>query len=283
MTSTSSLTSSNSTVYTNVGGVTLITPVTLANPGINATSSKSNLAIPSNFLVGVPGIDSGTATLLWDALSTAQQQAATSTWSTTAQSLADFNFTPSNISSTETGSATKFTGNDDPYNITANDYSLSATVSAATSKAVNTLVGQSLSGLVYVDFEADPTEVAANNPLVSAALSIIEGRAGGSQGLLGVDTSGNGTIDGASELLSALSGQCTALFSASDLVATNSLNLGNQYNVGGSTYDLYFVAPDGNSTDLTSGPSGFISGTAATIHLSLIQDSSNRYHIDVSV
>src|SRR3954451_7410731 len=175
---------------TYLGGVELMTPISPPAPGkLSTDTNTKSVAMPANYLKGIPGLADDAKQVMWNQLTYDQQTSSASVWNNLPSTGSGSGGVADLSSAEQRNTKGGFTGNYDQYGLVANRSSMSIAPNDPTAKGVNTLVGENLKNLLFVDLQADPTEAADSNlsARLSSALSIMQGRLGGSQGLLAVD------------------------------------------------------------------------------------------------
>ena len=158
-----------------------------------------SISMPSYFMFNLRNMDEMYRQTVWDSMAEDEQKTAEAEW----KALHSGNGSAYGGTGTTTisSAAPEAKYNTDTKNLGASrDTTHSASPTTASLTGFNTLLaGDTVSGLIFVDVANANTD-AGKASLASSAHTIMTGRYGGSQGVLGVDLNDNGHIDDASEL-----------------------------------------------------------------------------------
>lgn len=189
-----------------------------------------SISMPSYFMFNLKNMDERYKQTIWDSLSEDEQKAADTEWKSLNTNGSSYGKTgTTTISSTP--SEAHF--NSDSKQISASrDTTYSANPTAAALKGFNSLLSDATSsGLIFVDLKNANSD-AAKASMAADAYSIMSGRFGGGQGLLGVDLNGNGHIDDASELFG--SGTATKAGYLDFVIDSSKLSAGDRFSFSAS-------------------------------------------------
>jgi len=159
-----------------------------------------SVSMPSYFMYNLSNLDSAARTTIWESMSSEEQGAADTEWKALYNANKSLSSTGTTTISSE-GPTDRFQRAGAQIDLNK-DATFSATPTAAALTGYNALLsGLSVNGLIFADLKnADTSTDSATQARAAAAYSVMTGRFGGSQGLLGYDVDNSGAIDSVNEL-----------------------------------------------------------------------------------
>lgn len=230
-----------------------------------------SISMPSYFMFNLKNMDERYKQTIWDSLSEDEQKAADAEWKDLGTNGSSYGKGGTTTISSEPSEA-RF--NKDSKQISASrDAAYSAEPTQAALTGFNSLLSEDTAqGLIFVDLKNANAD-AARASLASDAYTIMSGRFGGTQGLLGVDLNDNGYLDDASELFGSgtatRAGYLDFTVDASKLSAGDSFSFSASRSANGAT-QVFEVTTETSADEIAAAinqkvADGALSGVQASV------------------